>query len=106
MLRNFNTNLKTIDGMQDLMHEADGKILAASFIDLSIISLTNDLEGEKLAGDIKYKRYKLAQRLEQSRVLKDSIDISLEEVELIKSAVSLRFTSIVVGQFYDFLEAK
>jgi hypothetical protein len=106
MLRNFNTNLKTIDGKHDLMHEADGKIIAASYIDLAIISLTNDLDGEKLAGDVKYKRYKLAQRLEQTRVTKEPIEISIGEADMVRSAVSLRFTSIVVGQFYDFLEAK
>jgi len=59
-------------------------------------------EDNKIDGAEKYKRFKLAQRLENNQ--NSVIGLNAEEVTLIKKLLGMAFTTLIVGQVYDLLE--
>lgn len=59
-------------------------------------------EKENPSMDVKYKRYKLCKKLSGAK----EIDLSSEEVVMLKDLVGRAFTTIVAGQAFDLLEGK
>lgn len=60
--------------------------------------LAND---DKIDGTEKLKRFQLA-----SKISKGTMDISVEDITLIKSMVGKYFSTIIVGQVYEYFENK
>jgi hypothetical protein len=108
MLRDFNTILTQIDGKRQLVQNIDGQLVPVNFADMAIIALTTETEKEsnQFDGPTKFRRFRLAQKIDEGRVNKTPVEISEQEAEMIRTAVAPQFVSLVVGQFYEFLEAK
>ncbi|MCK5020181.1 MAG: hypothetical protein KAS32_24295 [Candidatus Peribacteraceae bacterium] len=57
-------------------------------------------ETQKLSGEAKYNRYKIAQKIDAKE------ELSVEEISLIKAITGEVYNIQVVGVIWDFLEAK
>ena len=66
-------------------------------------SLLSTFQGdEKLEGQKKYQLYQLGLKLEKE----SSVELTAEEIALIKDRISKGFTVLVMGQAWDMLEGK
>lgn len=57
---------------------------------------------ERMTGQDKYERYKLARKLEKAK--DGQVDLKAEEIASIKDAIGKYQTPLVVGQAWDLLE--
>lgn len=65
-------------------------------------ALTTGVEGDHaLEGDKKLHQYKLARRIKKSA---GPVDVSAEDITLIKARLAKRYNSLVVGQCYEIIE--
>ena len=60
---------------------------------------------EKLSGDEKVKKYKLAKKISEAQE-SGSVSLQAEDVALLKKEVARIYPPIIVGQSYDFLEGE
>lgn len=98
---NFEKVFKTFDG-QPIMKGADSKEpITLKWV--SIESLIGIYQDEKeLQGEEKLKRYKLAMKISNGNI----IEISVEEIALIKNLIGKAFGTLIVGQAWEYLEGK
>ena len=108
MKRNFNTTLKTLDGkpIKEQYVDADGKT-ADRDVTLSTVAVNALLAGyedeRNLAGDDKVKRFKLAQLINDAD---GEVEVTAEQVSLLKTLIAKGYTPLVVGQAYEILEGE
>lgn len=101
MLKNFNTNL--LDYENNAISEA-GKPVTMRSIIVNTINLASD--NAQIDGEEKYKRYALAQRIANTTEEDAEINVSVEEVVLIKKCFNnTHLSPLVIGRVFDFLEA-
>ena len=92
----FNVKFKTFDGQDIIMRDKP-----ATLKDISVESLMSLLEEEKnLSGEEKLKRYELALKIKDGGI----IDISVEDIALVKKLIGKMFTPLIVGQAWKNLE--
>ena len=65
-----------------------------------INSLLGEVEGEKLQGTEKLRRFRLASQIQSM----DEQDFTADEVVLLKEQVNKFYTALVVGQVWDLLD--
>ena len=100
MKRNFNTTLKTLDGKP--IKEADDLDVTLSTV--AVNALLAAYEDERnLAGDDKVKRFKLAQLINDAD---GEVEVTAEQVSLLKTLIAKGYTPLVVGQAYEILEGE
>jgi len=90
------------------LHSLDGSVLqdsATQKITLKNISVNALLTpaDEKLAGEEKLKRYNLAQKIYASTA---GIDMTTEEIALVKKLIGEIYPPLIVGQTWAMLEGK
>src|ERR1700741_2559296 len=95
MKRNFSTVL-TFAGKP--VKEADVELNLGGVAVSALLMLRQD--DSNISGDEKFRRYKLAERLTAGGV----VDVSVEELALIKSLIGGMYQPIVVGAAFDLLE--
>jgi len=67
-----------------------------------IVALTANIQGERVDGDEKYKRWKLARKIDE----KDKEDFSTDEISKVKQLIGKAYGVVIVGQSWDMLEKK
>ena len=103
MKRNLNVVLKTLDG-QPLKEEHNGTARDVLLSRLAVNALLANYEDEKnLSGDDKVKRFKLAQQINDAD---GEVEVTAEQVSLLKSLIAKGYTPLVVGQAYEILEGE
>lgn len=65
-------------------------------------ALLSDTPDEKISGEAKLVRFKLAKRIYGA----SEIDITAEEIVLIKDRVGKQYLALIVGQVFELLEGK
>ncbi len=99
MKRNMTAVLTTLTGMPIKDGEASLTLGA-----VATNALLMPYEDERnLSGDDKVKRFKLAQRIHDAQ---GEVDISSEEITLLKSLIAKAYTPLVVGRAFAILEAE
>lgn len=90
-----------------LLKAVDGTILARNQTPLELKTVLCEAlmasykEEQDLGGDEKHKRFKLSQKIFRS---KEPINISAEEIVIIKRLVGLIYSPAIVGPVFDLLE--
>jgi hypothetical protein len=68
--------------------------------DVLLNSLNAEVEGEKIEGREKFRRFKLAMRISEH----DSASLSADEITLLKGQVAKFYRALVVGQVWELLD--
>lgn len=99
----IDTPIKTIEG-KDMKEMVDGqeKVITIKKFCVNAV-LANPSDNAKETGEQKVKRYELAKKIQNA---KKEIDLSSEEISLIKKEIGINYPPIVVGQAYEILEGK
>lgn len=71
-----------------------------SLKDICINALLLELPEQRLDGREKYKRYRLAMKIEDS----DEIDLPAEDIVLIKDCIAKVYTPLIMGRTWDMLD--
>ena len=95
MKRNFNQELTTFSG--EKMKSVDGSTATAKSVIIDAL-LADD---RQLSGTDKMKHFALAEKIHKSD---DSVELSTEDLTIIKGAVGKIFAPMVVGQVYRIIE--
>lgn len=95
---NFRTTLKDMDG-KPIMETKDKPLLLDK---VCVEALLSETPNEQTTGESKLNRFNLAKRIHGS----GEIDVSTEEIVLIKDRVGKHYFPIVVGQVFVLLEGK
>lgn len=96
----FNQELKALDGTALPGPEGKNK---TTLKDISCHGLLAAFDDERnLSGEEKCKRYVLATWIYAN----DDLDLTVEDIALIKKLIGKGFTAIVVGQAFEMLEGK
>lgn len=108
MKRNFNVVLKTLKGepLKEQYVGPDEKLLERelSLSGIATNALLANYEDEKnLSGEDKVKRFKLAQLINDAD---GDVEVTAEQVSLLKSLIAKAYTSLVVGRSYEILEGE
>ena len=69
--------------------------------DVIVNSLLGEFEGEKLTGEQKLERYKLAMKIQEAKV---EIDLVTEDVVLIKDLIGKSWSPLISGQAWEMIE--
>jgi len=96
---NFNQKLKNFQG-EVIKETTDKDSEDLTLKAVCIIALTANIIGEQVNGKEKYKRWKLARRVEEE----DKEDFTVEEIAKIKELIGKAFGVVVVGQAWEMLE--
>ena len=103
---NLNQKLKTFDGETLKTSKQIGKKIEEVPFTISeaiINSLTANFEDEKdLTGEEKVKRFIIAQKVQRNK--DKTIDLSVEDVSMVKKLVGKAFGVLIVGQVWEILE--
>lgn len=99
MLVKVNVPLVTLDG-QPMQDNVDGKAVDATVEQVIVNAVLAPVQKE--SGIEKVKKFNLAQRVYKS----DEVELTAEEVSLIKACIGENFAPIVVGQVWNLLEGK
>ena len=99
MLVKVNVPLTTLDG-QTMKDNVDGQAVDAT-VRMAIVNAVL-APVQKESGIDKVKKFNLAQRIYKD----DEVELTAEEVSLIKACVGENFAPIVVGQIWNLLEGK
>lgn len=97
MNRDFSVKMVSLDGKEELIE--NGKPLLAKQIVCN--ALLGSYEDEKLSGEDKVRRYLLAQKIYNSD---STVEVSSEDISLLKQLVAKLYTPLIVGQVYQLLE--
>jgi hypothetical protein len=100
MLVNVNQVLKTLDGQTMKDNDGKGNAIDATVKMAIVNAVLSPVERE--SGIDKVKKFNLAQKIYGS----DEIDLTAEEISLIKERVGDTFAPIIVGQVWNILEGK
>lgn len=96
----INFNNKILDFDNEII-EVNKKPLLLSQVCVDAL-LGSYKDEEKLTGEQKYTRFKLAEKIKDSK--EDLIELKSEEITEIKKLIAKRFTTLVIGRAYDLLE--
>lgn len=99
MLVKINVPLTTLDG-QTMKDNVDGQAVDATVKTAIVNAVLAPVQKE--SGIEKVKKFNLAQRIYKD----DEVELTAEEVSLIKACVGENFAPIVVGQIWNLLEGK
>ena len=99
MLVKVNVPLKTMDG-QVMKDNVDGQAVDAT-VKLVIVNAVL-APVQKESGIEKVKKYELAKKIYTS----DEVELTAEEISLIKETVGENFAPVIVGQVWNLLEGK
>lgn len=103
MKRNLNVVLKTLDG-QPLKEDHNGAVSDVLLSRLAVNALlVNYPDEQSLSGEEKVKRFKLAQQINDAD---GDVEVTAEQVALLKSLIAKGYTPLVVGQAYEILEGE
>ncbi len=69
--------------------------------DIIVNALLGEYEGEKLAGEEKLERYKLAMLIQEAKA---DIDLSSKDIVLIKELIGKSWSPLVSGQAWELIE--
>lgn len=97
MRKDFTKTLKTLDGSP---FQDGGKDVLLKTVCVNAL-FAPDQNGGKLSGEEHIKRYALAKRLHDSS---GEVDVSSEEITLLKNCMSASFITPVVGAAFEILE--
>jgi len=100
MLVKVNVPLKTLDGQVMKDNDGQGNAIDATVKMVIVNAILAPVQKE--SGVDKVKKFDLAQRIYKS----DEVDLTAEEISLIKERVGESFPPIVVGQIWNLLEGK
>ena len=105
----FSGQFKKLDGTPMTVQETDGNTGITNDtgkpFDLkhaATQALLGQLQGEKPDGMKSYKRYKLAEKINESESAE--VDLSVEEIADIKKRIGEMYNPIIVGQAWDILD--
>lgn len=98
MQRDFNLVFKTFAGQPIAQ---DGEPITLKRVAVNALMSTFEDEAN-LSGEEKFKRYKLASRINDAAM----VDVSAEEVTLLKRLIGKLYTPIIVGPAFEALEAE
>jgi len=100
MLIKVDTPLKNMDGqvMKDMV---DGEAVDATLRMAMVNAVLSPVERE--SGMDKVKKYELAKRIHYAT---DDVELSAEDITLIKERVGEVFPVLIVGQMFNILEGK
>lgn len=100
MLIDFQKEIKNIHGVTVKESDApDAKPVTLGFV--AIEALLIDDPQARVSGSDKMKRYRLAQEISK---LKEALDITVEDVALIKDLIGKKFSANIVGPAYDLID--
>lgn len=103
MKRNLNVVLKTLDG-QPLKEDHNGAVRDVQLSRLAVNALlVNYPDEQSLSGEDKVKRFKLAKQINDAD---GDVEVTAEQVALLKSLIAKGYTPLVVGQAYEILEGE
>ncbi|MFP3246913.1 MAG: hypothetical protein RXR20_20535 [Paraburkholderia sp.] len=97
MQRDFSVALKSIG---DIAIVDNGQPVTLKMVAINAL-LSNDEADRGQSGEEKYKRFKLADRIHAS----DTVEVSVEELALIKRLIGLIYPPVIVGSAYAALES-
>lgn len=66
----------------------------------ALLGMDQDEKG--LSGADRYARYKLAEKIKEG----DRVEVSIEEIKMMKDVAGKKFTPLVVGRVWDILEGR
>ena len=69
--------------------------------DAMVNSLLGEYEGEKLTGELKLERYRLAMKIQDAKA---EIEISSKEIVLIKDLIAKSWSPLISGQAWEMIE--
>lgn len=96
--------VKNLDG-EDMKWSGSGKEKPLTVQQAIRLALTGSLDDEKVKGDDKFKYFNLAKKIMDAKEAED-LELSAEEVTLIKERVGKFWGAELVGYVYNVLEAK
>lgn len=103
MKRNFNVVLKTLKG-EPLKEQYEDTVRDVTLASIATNALLANYEDEKnLSGDDKVKRFKLAQQINDAD---GEVEVTAEQISLLKMLIAKGYSPLVVGQAYDILEGE
>lgn len=103
MLINLNQTLSAINGETLKDNDGKGNVVDATLKMILVNALlAPDEKSKNESGMDKVAKYRLATKIYEN----DSIDITSEDITLLKKRVGDLFGVLVVGQVYDILEGK
>lgn len=87
-----------------LKNEKGEPALLGELVKQALLVEHADADGKpkRVSGEEKFKRYRLATKLEDAGAL--PADITVEEAKMIKELVGETYNALVVGQIYDIIE--
>lgn len=102
MKKDFSGELKHFDGtvITDNVTNADGTITKKPILVKEICRNAVLAADEKRNGEEQLKRYRLARRIDAGGI----VEVTAEELVMIKSAVAANYTTIVTGFIHERLE--
>lgn len=98
MKRDFTVCFKDLDGS---VVEEKGVAITAELIACNALLMPRQ-EDVGLSGDEKVKRYKLAVKINGAR---EPVELVAEEVAMLKKLVGIAYAPLIVGQFYELMDA-
>lgn len=102
MIYKMSQQLKTIKGTPLKEQGEDGELTPITLGAMACSSLLTHFKDEtNLSGDEKAKRYKLCMRI----VDQNEVDLSIEEIALVKKLIGKHPSALCVGQAFDMLES-
>jgi len=98
MLVNVNQPLKTMDGQVMKDNDGQGNAIDATVKLALVNAVLSPVQNEK--GVDKVLKFELAKRIYKA----DEVDLTAEEISLIKERVGEVFPAVIVGQIYELLK--
>jgi hypothetical protein len=92
--------LKNMDGQVMKDNDGQGNAVDATLRMAIVNAVLSPVQKE--SGMEKVKKYELAKRIHQS----DEVDLTAEEISLIKERVGEVYPALITGQIWDILEGK
>lgn len=96
-----NQTLKTMNGQVMKDDDGTGQIVDATLRMAMVNAILSPIEKE--SGMDKVKKFNLAKKIHDAE---SEVDLTVEEVSLIKERIGEVFPAIIVGQVFDLLEGK
>lgn len=97
MIIDFSTTIKNLDGKEIEVKDKGVVTLASISCDALLFA------EEKEAGEEKYKKFKLAEKIYSNP---ESVNLAIEEAALIKKIIPNFYGPLVVGRVWEILENK
>ena len=101
MVKNLNKTFKNVDGTE-IVDPQTKDVIKLSVICINAL-LTPREDDNKLSGVDKVKRWKLAQEIYSKP---EEIDLSAEDVTLLKDLIAKSYGTVVTAQAWEMLEEK